>query len=397
MKPGHPTTRLFALLACSLLLALVAVAGGGDRSTAAPNHHPHHHHHHGPIVKTRQIAPGLTYTKTIRRSIPLRTYVLEIDLSEKLTLDTTIADAALPSRRPLSGIAATHHVLAAVNGDPGEGAGNTVHPFAQDGELLHTAGPGPNMFAVARDETRTFFGVADVSVSLTDKDTGTEYTLDRWNRGGPAPGELVGYSTLGGTLEPPPSYTCSARLLPQGPPETANSNGVNRDFVVDAVGCSASPFALKGGIVISAAPATDEATQLLTLTEGTPMRLHWTLGWPNVFDAVGGSPMLLRDGKATSICSTCARQPRTAVGVTADGTILLVVVDGRSRRSAGVTLGGLRGIMRDLGAVTALNLDGGGSSEMVVDGEVVNDPSDGHERHITNAILILPGADPGEA
>jgi exopolysaccharide biosynthesis protein len=73
------------------------------------------------------------------------------------------------------------------------------------------------------------------------------------------------------------------------------------------------------------------------------------------------------------------------------------VVDGRSRRSRGATLVEMRNIMRDLGAVTALNLDGGGSSEMVVDGEVVNDPSDGHERHITNAILILRGADPGES
>ena len=396
MKPQHPTIRLCALLASSLLLAIIAVAGWGDRSTAAPSHHHHHHHHHGPIVKTRKIAPGLKYTKIVRRSIPLKTYVLRVDLSKRITLDTTIADAALPSRRPLSGIASTHHALAAVNGDPGEGLGNTVHPFAQDGQLLHTAGPGPNLFAVSRDESRSFFGVADVSVTLTDRDTDTEYDVDRWNRGGPAPGEIVGYSPLGGTLEPPPSYACSARLLQDGPPEAANADGVNRDFLVDAVGCSASPLAMKGGVVISAAPATDEATQLLTLTEGTRMRLHWTLGWPNVFDAVGGYPMLLRDGNAVSVCDACARQPRTAVGVTANGRILLVVVDGRSRRSAGVTLGQLRGILRDLGAVTAMNLDGGGSSEMVVDGEVVNHPSDGHERHITNAILVLPGADPGE-
>jgi exopolysaccharide biosynthesis protein len=54
-------------------------------------------------------------------------------------------------------------------------------------------------------------------------------------------------------------------------------------------------------------------------------------------------------------------------------------------------------IMRDLGAVDALNLDGGGSSTMVVQGEVVNRPSDGRERSISSAILILPGPDPGEA
>ncbi|MGZ8593905.1 MAG: phosphodiester glycosidase family protein [Actinomycetota bacterium] len=46
--------------------------------------------------------------------------------------------------------------------------------------------------------------------------------------------------------------------------------------------------------------------------------------------------------------------------------------------------------------MTALNLDGGGSSTMVVQGKVANRPSDGHERAISNAILVLPGADPGE-
>lgn len=394
MKPQHPTIRPPALVAGALLIALLALTVGvGGRSDASPGRHPAAR----PIVKTRHIAPGLTYTKIVRRSIPLRTYVLRIDLTEALTLDTTIAEAALPSRRPLTGIVASHGALAGVNGDPGEGLGNTVHPFAQDGELLHTAGPGATLFAVSRDESRTFFGVADVSVTLTDQNSGVDYRLDRWNRGGPAAGELVGFSPLGGTLEPPPSHACSARLLPQGPPAAAPNDGVDRDFVVDTVGCSASALKTNGGVVIAAAPGTEEATQLLTLVPGTPMRLHWTLGWPNVFDAVGGVPMLLRDGSPTPICAACARQPRTAVGVTASGQILLVVVDGRSRRSRGVTLGQLRNILRDLGAVTALNLDGGGSSEMVVEGQVVNQPSEGHERHITNAILVLPGADPGEA
>jgi Phosphodiester glycosidase len=393
VKPEHPTIRPPPLLACALLIALVVAAAGWGESSAAPRAREVSK----PFVKTRRIAPGLTYKKIVRRSLPLRTYVLRADLSKAITLDTTIADAALPSRRPLSGIVRSHGALAGVNGDPGEGLGNTVHPFAQDGDLLHTAGPGAHLFAVSRNESRTFFGRVDVEITVTDQSTGVGYTVDRWNRGGPAPGELVGYSPLGGSLQPPPSNACSARLLPQGPPVAAASDGVDRDFTVDLVRCSESPIALSGGIVMSAAPATDQATQLLTLARGTPMRLHWTLGWPDVFDAVGGVPMLLRNGSPVNVCSSCPRNPRTAVGVTASGEILLVVVDGRSRRSRGATLAEMRNIMRDLGAVTALNLDGGGSSEMVVEGEVVNDPSDGHERHITNAILVLPGADPGES
>ena len=391
MKPVHPTIRLLVHLAAAVLLVLAITpaedAGAGGAAPGA----------RAPIVRTRKIAPGLTYIRIVKRQIPLRTFVLKIDLSKAITLDTTIADDALPSRLQLSRIVRNHGALAGVNGDPGEGLGNTVHPFAQDGDLLHTAGPDAEMFAVSKDESSTFLGNPTLKVNVTDQSNGHVFTLDRWNRRAPEPGEIVGFSPLGGTLASPPSFSCSVRLLPQGPPRVADPDGVDRDYVVDVATCSESPLDRTGGVVISTAPGTDEAEQLLALTPGTPMRLHWTLGWPAVFDAVGGDPILLLDGAPAQVCASCARQPRTAIGVTADGKILLVVIDGRQPRwSRGATLGELRTILRDLGAVDALNLDGGGSSEMVVDGEVVNRPSDGRERRITNAVLILPGADPGE-
>ena len=75
-----------------------------------------------------------------------------------------------------------------------------------------------------------------------------------------------------------------------------------------------------------------------------------------------------------------------------------MVVDGRQKKwSVGPTLFGFARIMSDLGAVQALNLDGGGSTTMVVDGAVVNRPSSGFERAISNAVLVLPGPDPGES
>jgi hypothetical protein len=391
VKPSNPTTRPLAHLAAIVLLVL-AIAPAQDAGAGGESPRPR-----APIVKTRRIAPGLTYVRIVQRQIPLRTFVLKVDLSKAITLDTTIADQALPSRRELSRIVRNHGALAGVNGDPGEGLGNTVHPFAQDGDLLHTAGPDAEMFAVSRDETQTFLGNPTLKVTVTDTSSGRVFTLDRWNRRAPEPGEIVGFSPLGGTLASPPPFSCSVRLLPQGPPQPADPDGVDRDYAVDAAVCSESPLVRNGGVVISTPPGTDEAKTLLALAPGTPMRLQWTLGWPNVFDAVGGDPILLRNGSPTQVCASCARQPRTGLGVMANGRILLVVIDGRQARwSRGATLGELRNILRDLGAVDALNLDGGGSSEMVVDGEVVNRPSDGHERRITNAVLILPGPDPGE-
>lgn len=82
-------------------------------------------------------------------------------------------------------------------------------------------------------------------------------------------------------------------------------------------------------------------------------------------------------------------QPRTAVAVLDDGSIAFVVVDGRSDTSAGMTLTELADTLQSLGAVTAYNLDGGGSSTMVVDGEVVNTPSNGGERATSDILYVV--------
>ena len=86
-------------------------------------------------------------------------------------------------------------------------------------------------------------------------------------------------------------------------------------------------------------------------------------------------------------------QPRTAVGVIGTNHLVFVVVDGRDTGySRGASLDELAQIMISLGATTAYNLDGGGSSEMWFGGEVVNRPSNGGERG-TSDILAILGAD----
>jgi len=84
------------------------------------------------------------------------------------------------------------------------------------------------------------------------------------------------------------------------------------------------------------------------------------------------------------------RAPRTALGVTKDGHILLAVVDGRQYSSVGFTLLEMALFMQEAGAIQAMNLDGGGSSEMVVSGNVVNKPSDLRERRVGSALVVLP-------
>jgi lysozyme len=82
------------------------------------------------------------------------------------------------------------------------------------------------------------------------------------------------------------------------------------------------------------------------------------------------------------------RNPRTLIGQKADKTMVLVVVEGRSITSRGVTGDQSADIMLSLGCVNAINADGGGSSEMIVDGKIVNKLADGTERKIGSALVV---------
>ena len=114
-------------------------------------------------------------------------------------------------------------------------------------------------------------------------------------------------------------------------------------------------------------------------------------------DIVTTGPMLLVGGECEPVKKdgfNTARHPRTAVGRCADGTVVLVVADGRNELAAGLTMAELQQVMAALGCRDAINLDGGGSTTMVVRGAVVNHPSDNGqfdvdgERPVANAIVI---------
>lgn len=114
-------------------------------------------------------------------------------------------------------------------------------------------------------------------------------------------------------------------------------------------------------------------------------------------DVVTTGPVLLVGGETEEIVLNdfnTRRNPRTAVGRRTDGTVLLVVADGRNQEAAGLSMRELQQVMAALGCVDAINLDGGGSTTMVVHGEVVNHPSDNRkfdpagERPVANAIVV---------
>jgi hypothetical protein len=121
------------------------------------------------------------------------------------------------------------------------------------------------------------------------------------------------------------------------------------------------------------------------------------MDWTKVDNVIGGGPMLLRAGQENIDFATASfsksfsdtRHPRTAVGRTAKGDLWFVAVDGRQAMSAGASLKELAVIMAGYGCVDAINLDGGGSTTMALFGTVLNRPSDGTERKVSNGILFF--------
>ena len=137
-------------------------------------------------------------------------------------------------------------------------------------------------------------------------------------------------------------------------------------------------------------------------TPGTAIlnRLILSPDWlsTGVTDALGGGPVIVRNGKPIWTAGEdflpsqlAPRNPRTAVGQRADGKIILLAVDGRrSGFSVGMTNWELAQAMVRLGAVTASALDAGGSTTMAFDGKLLNRPSDpGGERSVAESLDVL--------
>jgi exopolysaccharide biosynthesis protein len=383
-----------ALAAC--LVALVSLAAG--QST------------HGAEASTRyrtrtvRITKGLTLSRILDRWGPNRIRVLKVDPRTSLTIDVALSNNQLPGRERTSAMARRHRAIAATNGTYGLPWGRPIGLFSEDGKLHTSPLMGKRAFSISRDESAAHFGSPHLLMRARVLDTGSKWSIHAWNKEGrPGRREIAALTPAGAGYLKPPRWACSARLYPIGPRTwTKDGNGLTTDHVVDAVRCREERMRARGGTVVSALWRGEADDDIRALERDQIVRLSWSLRWAGVMDMIAGNPTLLEGGIITATnCPTsfCNRNPRTGVGVTPEGKLLLVTVDGRHRRrSVGMTPIQFAKLFRRLGARWALNLDGGGSTTMFVRDRLVNRPSDPDgERAVSSALLVLPGPDHREA
>lgn len=347
----------------------------------------------GPVFPL--LGPGLTYQMERDGAQPWAIFVLKIERAHteyhfvsSMGRETIFGLASVPEQAK-SLPAALGTPVAAVNGDwfeiqPGPYQGDLDNMFIYRGQLVTLPTVGDTFWLDGNGQPHVDHVSTDLEVSWPD---GTQTPLG---------------------LDCPRADNAAVLYTPILGPSTRTSGG--RELVLERDGespwlpltvgekCTArvrevretgdTPLA-PDSMILSLGPKLLPATEIargdvvrITVTS-TPDLTGSTL-------AIGGKPMLLKDGKIQSFGpGEQPRHPRTMLGWN-DTTFFLVVVDGRrSGWSIGMTVPELAALAQRLGCSNAINFDGGGSSTLWIDNTVMNLPSDGQPRRVGNSLVLV--------
>ena len=358
----------------------------------------------------RVVAPGVTLRRIERAEGPWVIHVLAVDLRRHdLSLDAARACDRFTGRERPSAIsrrlnAAGRRVVAVINAgffDLEGGTGISESNVVVDGEIVKGVGVTESPFDRGRHIHSQVAIERDGHPAIEQfRLTGTVRSArGRWPlatiNGAPVPGAVSLYTEWMGR---PPRFPASVRSVAV-PLERIRVAGDTlryrvradlRDSIADTTGTRALLVGAAGTAhEVARLRAGDIVTAVATIAPGgTPHALVG--GWPRIVRG-GASVVEAADSlEGTSTRFSTTRHPRSAVGVTRGGdTLLLVVVDGRQVASVGMSLAELARTMIGLGAWDALNLDGGGSTALVVGDSVVNTPSDPTgERAVGDVLLV---------
>ena len=331
----------------------------------------------------RMVEPGVVYGHQRRADSfgPNVINYLEIDLWYGFEVKLALAQDRIFGSEHVSAIAKRIDAIAAVNGAFFSSTGRPLGVFMIDGELMSE--PYANRTALGLGPRLAVMDQVSFEGRVLLEDGSLLASIHGLNRPR-LQDELIVYTKHHGTKT------------------NTNSHGYEV-VVVDGMvtqieqGNSTIP---PDGFVLSAHGVQREL--LVKLEVGDPLKIDFSLdpSWDElgITQIIGGGPRLVRDGELYLTGEEelfkddilVGRAPRTAIGITDDQKLLLVTVNGRQPNiSVGMTLSELGNLLIELGALQAMNLDGGGSTTMVIRNLVLNLPSDGKERPVGNAIVVV--------
>lgn len=311
---------------------------------------------------------------------PVQGFVIRFDPSNTgWRLRPALAGETIMQRSRVSRIASRSKAYGALNGGYFSTLGPPLGMLVIDGEWIKAPLYNRAVLGISTD--------GRYAIAQTELDAQVQFEglgclpLEGLNEGHVTPDSVVAYNRYWGPV------VCGA---PGRTRVVVGSDGVVT-FVLTSGEDACVP---EGGFVLSGAGLRAESLRRVTPGQKVNLAMRTNPNWEGLQHAVGGGPMLIVDGKIAVNGSaerfrtdiTVGSRPRSAVGLTAGGEVILLAV-----QKPGLTLRELATVLLKLGAYKAMNLDGGGSTTMVVDGKVLNAPGDGCERAVSNALLVVKG------
>ena len=354
-------------------------------------------------VLSYPVGPGMTYTKYIEHSAPWTIDVFEADMTNKyFSLETVKAFEKLAGGREKTSELSkrrnsiNHWSVGAINADFFDlktGLANNVEVIK--GQVLRAERTDWPAFGY-NDQKKISFSkptlkgeiiLQDTTLSMdginVSRDTNTIIFYNKYFGDSTFTNDF-GFEAI---ISPSNSWMVNDTIICKV--ESISKNGYNTEIPDDKMVISAS--GLKADYLKK------------HFAENIPIKILLKIypSVPNLKEMVGGYPIIIEDGESLSLNPNHAfiytKHPRTAVGINKDSTkLLFVTVDGRQSSSIGMNLYELADLMLKLGAYHAMNLDGGGSTAMVVRNKIMNSPSDSAgERPVSNVLLVISTAPKG--
>ena len=353
--------------------------------------------------------PGVTAAKYDIPALPLKISVVEMDLTNPyIMMETCLgADKSVGSETPVNMAIRNnrpgHEVVGAMNGDffmtaPSNEVGLPLSGQVRNDELVLSS--HNRACLVLDDDNRPYIDRLTFSGMVASGDH--SFALNLVNR------MRYGYENIAANQSflftrsyGPKTYdgSNSGKMVLLRPAEGEfrwNAIGVEHCIIEDIFDAQGSRTIPDGKAILWLKGTYANQTEWMNVGDQMDISFRQTLNnGPQdvkIQQLIGGSDhIIMQNGQFMD--DWAERHPRTAIGFNADSTRLyFVVVDGRHMSSIGVKLSEMKGIFEALGAVNAVNLDGGGSSCILVNDEVLNHPSDGPVRAVGNGCLFVSKA-----
>lgn len=357
----------------------------------------------GPVT----IAPGAGYTEYTVPG-PNRVYVVAIERGRReysFAIGWPGMVRNFSDRQATSRIAALydqpphHDVVAAVNASFFGAPPNVTGATASYGELQEMPDGARDTLVIAGDGVPRIIEDVCHAPGVVVLDDGTMLPVDEYNRGF-ATGKLIAYTEGWGTFRSAREDLTAVVLGKVARPTAAGRpvTGVVREIHTDLAAVRDLPVG-SGELILAADCETGEALRR-GLRVGSEVVVWFAVRDERLAGAdlaVTGVGWIVRHGRPhranwKQYAFSTVRHPRTVFAWN-ESHYFMLVIDGRSLESVGMTFAEMADFLTTvLHADEALNLDGGGSSTMVVDGVVKNAPSDGSERAVANALLVVRDA-----